>query len=62
MERQEDEKGTVVIRTLFGEVSVAAWFPEKTLVEGIADEPWHAAAGAEGGAFCYTDDERLMPL
>lgn len=55
------EKGAVYIRTLFGEVS-EHWFPDKSRRELIEDAPWRATVRAEGGPFCYTDPERLMPF
>lgn len=62
MERPEDEQGTVMIRTKFGEVSAADWFPTRSLSAMILDEDWRAAAGVEGGPFCYTPAERLLPF
>lgn len=56
-----EEKGAVYIRTLFGEVSVH-WFPDKSLRDLIEDDDWRAAVQAEGGPFCYTDPERLLPF
>ena len=62
MERPtEEEKGAVFIRTLFGEVS-RDYFPVLSLEQMIADDDWRAAVHAEGGPFCYTDAERLMPF
>lgn len=62
MERPEDEKGTVMIRTCFGEVAAAYWFPKLSLAELVTDEEWRAAVQAEGGPFCHTDSERLLPF
>ena len=56
-----EEKGAVYIRTLFGEVSRET-FPALSLTAMIEDEEWRAAVQAEGGPFCYTDAERLMPF
>jgi len=62
MERlSPDEEGGVVIRTLFGEVS-EHYFPLMTRAAMIEDEGWRAAAGVEGGPFCCTPAERLMPF
>ena len=62
MERPEDEQGTVIIRTKFGEVSAADWVPALSLAAMIEDDDWRAAAGVEGGPFCYTPAERLLPF
>lgn len=53
-------KGAVFIRTKFGEQHES----EYTLspVQMIINEEWRKAAGVEGGPFCYTDEERLMPF
>jgi len=56
-----DEKGAVVIRTMFGEVS-QDYFPGMSLTAMIEDEDWRKAVSAQGGPFCYTDAERLMPF
>jgi len=62
MERlSPEDKGGVVIRTRFGEVS-EHYFPLMTRAAMIEDEDWRAAVGAEGGPFCYTPAERLMPF
>jgi hypothetical protein len=62
MERyQEEEKGAVHIRTLFGEVS-RDWFPALSLEDMIRNDDWRAAVRAEGGPFCHTDAERPMPF
>ncbi|NCC23556.1 MAG: hypothetical protein EOM26_14100 [Alphaproteobacteria bacterium] len=62
MERPEDERGTVLIRTVFGAVSVRHWFPSKTLDELVCDEDWREAVQADGGPFCLLDHERLIPF
>ena len=62
MDRPEDRKGAVIIRTMFGEVAPAYYFPSLSLNDMIQDEDWREAAGVEGGPFCYTDAERLMPF
>lgn len=62
MDRPDDDKGTVMIRTRFGEVAAAHWFPALTLDALITDQTWREAAGAQDGPFCYTPQERLMPF
>ena len=57
----DQKKGAVFIRTLFGEVSVG-YFPALTLTAMIEDTAWREAAKVEGGPFCYLGDERLMPF
>ena len=62
MDRQdEDERGAVYIRTMFGEVS-ENYFPALSRQDMIEDEDWRAAAGVEGGPFCYTPAERRIPF
>jgi hypothetical protein len=56
-----EEKGAVFIRTLFGEVSEDC-FPALSRADMIEDTDWRAAAGVEGGPFCYVDSERFMPF
>lgn len=56
-----DQKGAVIIRTLFGEVSRDT-FPTLSLTDMIQNETWRAAVQAESGPFCYTDAERPMPF
>jgi hypothetical protein len=62
MDRPEDAKGAVVIRTMFGEVAAAEYFPDLSLDDMIRNEDWRKAVRAEGGPFCYTDLERRMPF
>jgi hypothetical protein len=62
MERPDDERGTVLIRTVFGAVSAADWFPELSLADLACDEDWRAAVRAEGGPFCLPEHERLIPF
>jgi hypothetical protein len=62
MDRPEDAKGAVVIRTRFGEVAAAEYFPDLTLEDMIQNEAWRKAAGVESGPFCYTDLERGIPF
>lgn len=62
MDRPEDTKGAVIIRTMFGEVAAASYFPSLSLSDMVEDTDWRAAAGVEGGPFCYTEAERLMPF
>ena len=58
----DDDKGKVYIRTKFGEVAAADWFPAKSETDMIEDEAWRKEAGVEGGPFCYTPAERLIPF
>jgi hypothetical protein len=62
MERPGEEQGTVLIRTVFGAVSVRYWFPDMGLDELIEDENWREAVQAEGGPFCLLEHERLIPF
>ena len=62
MERPDDEQGTVLIRTIFGAVSAAHWFPALSLADLTENEDWREAVGAEGGPFCLLDHERLIPF
>jgi len=62
MDGPDDEKGKVYIRTKFGEVAAGDWFPNLSEADMIEDEEWRKKAGVEGGPFCYTDAERLMPF
>ena len=55
-----EKKGEVFIRTIFreqheSEYCISRW-------EMIKNEDWRKAVGAQGGPFCYTDEERLMPF
>ncbi len=62
MERHlRDQKGGVFIRTIFGEVS-EHYFPNHALIDMLEDKEWRAAAGVEGGPFCYSDEEHLIPF
>jgi hypothetical protein len=61
-DRLEKKQGALIIRTTFGEVAAAAYFPSLTLKDLVEDIDWRAAAGVEGGPFCYTEAERLMPF
>ncbi len=54
-------KGALHIRTLFGEVSVD-YFPSLTPADMIENAAWRRAVQTDGGPFCYTDDERLLPF
>jgi|GEM_PF-3006879 len=56
-----DEKGAVYVRTKFGEVS-EDYFPTLSRTDMILNADWRKAAGVQGGPFCYTDAERLMPF
>jgi hypothetical protein len=57
------QKGALVIRTKFGEVSAEQGVNfSKTPNDMIGDEAWRKAVAAEGGVFCYTDLERNKPF
>jgi hypothetical protein len=62
MDRPEDEKGAVFIRTRFGEVAAADWFPDLSLEDMIENRDWREAVDAQGGPFCYCEAERLIPF
>lgn len=63
MERSDNRKGALVIRTRFGEMSAECGVNcTKTLQEMIEDTVWLDAIGAESGPFCYTDFERSIPF
>jgi hypothetical protein len=55
-------KGTIMIRTRFGAVALAGYFPSVSPERAIVDDAWRTAAGVQGGPFCFTDAERLMPF
>lgn len=55
MERPENRKGALVIRTRFGEVSAEPGVNfTKNIQDMIEDEAWRKTVRAEGGPFCYT--------
>ena len=56
----KERKGEVFIRTKFREQHESEYTLSRQ--EMIDNEGWREAVGAEGGPFCYTDDERLMPF
>lgn len=63
MERPDNKKGALVIRTKFGEVSAEHGVNfNKTVQDMNEDEAWRQAVGAEGGVFCYTNLERNIPF
>lgn len=63
MERPDNQQGTVVIRTRFGEVSGQPGLNfTLTLKEMIHDETWRKAVQVDGGPFCYTDWTRNIPF
>lgn len=63
MERPENKKGALVIRTMFGEVSAEQGVNfNKTIEEMTEDKAWREAVRAEGGVFCYTDLARDIPF
>jgi hypothetical protein len=61
MDRPEEEKGAVFIRSFFWEVS-QNYFPRLTHEAMVNNEDWREAIQAEGGPFCYTPAERRMPF
>ena len=60
MDGWKNKKGAVFIRTKFGEQHESAY--RLCRAQMILDKDWRRAVGAQGGPFCYTDDERLMPF
>ena len=56
------EEAPVMIRTLFGVVAAAAWFPGLRPEDLVQDEMWRRAVKAEGGPFCLTPLEREIPF
>ncbi|MFA6016296.1 MAG: hypothetical protein WC742_14655 [Gallionellaceae bacterium] len=63
MERPDDKKGALVIRTIFSEVSAEYGVNfNKTMQDMIEDEAWRQEVGAESGVFCYTDLVRVLPF
>jgi hypothetical protein len=63
MERPENKKGAVVIRTCFGEVSAEFRINfDVTLEQMMNDEDWREAVKTEGGPFCYVQDELDIPF
>lgn len=63
MDRPENKKGAVVIRTCFGEVSAEYGVNfDMTLDEMIQNEAWREAVKAEDGPFCYVPEELDIPF
>lgn len=60
MDRPEDAKGEVFIRTLFGEQHESTYTLSRT--DMILNQDWRDAVSAKGGPFCYTDEQRLIPF
>jgi hypothetical protein len=54
------KKGEVFIRTKFRKQHKSEYTPASK--EMIENEGWREAVGAQGGPFCYTDEERVMPF
>ena len=54
------KKGEVFIRTIFREQHESEYCISRQ--EMVENEDWRKAVGAQGGPFCYTDAERLMPF
>jgi hypothetical protein len=57
---KKEEEGAVFIRTMFGAVHESAFTLSR--VQMILNEDWRSAVRAEGGPFCYTPAERLIPF
>ena len=53
-------KGEVFIRTKFREQHESEYVISRQ--ERIESIDWRETVGAQGGPFCYTDEERLMPF
>jgi hypothetical protein len=63
MERPDNKKGALVIRTKFGEVAADYGVNfNKTVRDMNEDEAWRQEVGADGGVFCYTKLERNIPF
>jgi hypothetical protein len=63
MERPDNKKGALVIRTMFGEVAAEPGMNfTKTMQDMSEDEAWRQEVGAESGVFCYTDLVRDIPF
>ena len=60
MDDQENRKGAVFIRTQFGEQHESVY--RLCRAQMILDKDWRRAVGAQGGPFCYTNEECLMPF
>ncbi len=58
----EDEKGAIVIRTIFGEIAADERNLDCPFEELLNDPERCAAIGLEGGPFCYTDLARQIPF
>ena len=56
----QGERGEVFIRTKFRNERESEYRLSRE--EMITNEAWRKAVGAEGGPFCYTDQERFMPF
>ncbi|MCG6862072.1 MAG: hypothetical protein LJE70_12450 [Chromatiaceae bacterium] len=54
------KKDEVFIRTKFREQHESEYTASRE--EMIENEDWRKGVGAQGGPFCYTDEERLMPF
>jgi len=63
MKMPNEHQGTLVIRTLFGEISAG---PGDNFVlsmeEMTENHAWRELVAAEGGVFCYTSIEREIPF
>ncbi len=57
-----DEKGAVVIRTIFGEIAADERNFDRPLEELLADPEACEAIGLESGPFCYIDPDREVPF
>lgn len=57
-----DEKGTVVIRTIFGVIAADERNLDRSLEELLADPEACEAIGLEGGPFCYIEPWLSIPF
>lgn len=63
MERPDNNKGAIVIRTCFGEVSAEYGVNFDMTLEGMMnDEAWRGAVKTEDGPFCYVPWELDIPF
>lgn len=62
MERSEPIKGTIVIKTIFGEIATTQKNFNKPIETLIHDPDWCEEVRLEGGPFCYTPQELEIPF
>lgn len=61
MEGPDNKRGTVALRTLWGEIAAEGNF-SKPLDELLDNEEWKKAVGLKGGPFCYMTLELNVPF